>query len=225
MQSCAGVCVLEPDGKSSWASVLHKLVFMFEFFKVSFFFFLMWTIFLKSLSNLLQFYFCFMFWVFFCFFVFFFGYKACGIIVPQPAIKLVYPALEGEIFNTGLPGRAPQTCYLSGSHRFVMVLSPSLAVELKTRLYNSSLTWFSRRLGPGLVTSASSTSLPTPFQSSFHDSPSQSLQWLLHDPLSTSPEWCPSSVRIMPFPTLLKTDMGCFLLPLEFLSLSVSVEE
>ena len=225
MQSCAGVCVLEPDGKSSWASVLHKLVFMFEFFKVSFFFFFWCGPFLKSLSNLLQFYFCFMFWVFFCFFVFFFGYKACGIIVPQPAIKLVYPALEGEIFNTGLPGRAPQTCYLSGSHRFVMVLSPSLAVELKTRLYNSSLTWFSRRLGPGLVTSASSTSLPTPFQSSFHDSPSQSLQWLLHDPLSTSPEWCPSSVRIMPFPTLLKTDMGCFLLPLEFLSLSVSVEE
>ena len=153
-----------------------NLFLCLNFLRFLFFFFLMWTIFLKSLSNLLQFYFCFMFWVFFCFFVFFFGYKACGIIVPQPAIKLVYPALEGEIFNTGLPGRAPQTCYLSGSHRFVMVLSPSLAVELKTRLYNSSLTWFSRRLGPGLVTSASSTSLPTPFQSSFHDSPSQSLQ-------------------------------------------------
>ena len=160
-----------------------------------------------------------------CFGFLIFGYKACGIFVPQPGIKLIYPALEDEIFNTSLPGRPPQTCYLLGSHRFVMVLSPSLAIEFKTCLYNSSLTWFSRRLGPSLVTSASSTSLPTCFQSSFHGSPSQSLQWLLHDPVSTSPEWCPSSVRIMPFPTLLKTDMGCFLLPLEFLSLSVSVEE
>ena len=145
-----------------------RFLFFFFFFCVDHFF----KVFIKFVTILFLFYVLGVF-LFFCFF---FGYKACGIIVPQPGIKLVYPALEGEIFNTGLPGRAPQTCYLSGSHRFVMVLSPSLAVELKTRLYNSSLTWFSRRLGPGLVTSASSTSLPTPFQSSFHDSPSQSLQ-------------------------------------------------
>ena len=117
----------------------------------------------------------FLFYVLGFFFFFFFGCKACGILVPQPGITLVCPALEGEIFDTGPPGRAPQTPYLSGSHRFVTVLSPSLAIEPKTCLYNSSLTWFSSRLGPDLVISASSASLPTPFQSGFRDSSSQSL--------------------------------------------------
>ena len=147
-----------------------NLFLCLNFFKVSFFF--MWIIFLTFLLNLLQYYFCFMFWVSF---FFFFGCKACGILVPQPGITLVCPALEGEIFDTGPPGRAPQTPYLSGSHRFVTVLSPSLAIEPKTCLYNSSLTWFSSRLGPDLVISASSASLPTPFQSGFRDSSSQSL--------------------------------------------------
>ena len=51
--------------------------------------------FLKSLLNLLQYRFCFMFW--------FFGYEACGILAPRPGIKPALPALEGEVLTTGLP--------------------------------------------------------------------------------------------------------------------------
>ena len=47
----------------------------------------MWTI-IKSLSNLLQYCFCFMFW--------FFGPKACGILAPQPGIKPSPPAFKGN---------------------------------------------------------------------------------------------------------------------------------
>ena len=60
------------------------------YFKKNFFykiFFLMWTIFLKSLLNLLQYCFCFMF----CFF----GREACGILAPQPGIEPAPSALEG----------------------------------------------------------------------------------------------------------------------------------
>ena len=87
-----------------------------------------------------------------------------------------------------------------------------LGIELKTCLYNSSLTWFSHRLGPDLVISASSASLPV-------------IAVTFSMILSTSPEWRPISVWTMLFSTLLKIDMGCFLLPLEFPSLSVYVEE
>ena len=52
----------------------------------------MWTL-LKSLLNLLQHCFCFMFWLF--------GQKACGMLGPQPGIKPVPPALEGEVLTTG----------------------------------------------------------------------------------------------------------------------------
>ena len=54
--------------------------------------------FLKSLLNLLQYCFCFMFW--------FFGCEACGILAPQPGIKLTPPALEGEVLTTGPPGKS-----------------------------------------------------------------------------------------------------------------------
>ena len=43
----------------------------------------------KSLLNLLQYCFCFMFW--------FFGPKACGILAPQPGIEPAPPALGGEV--------------------------------------------------------------------------------------------------------------------------------
>ena len=56
----------------------------------------MWTIFLKSLLNLLQYHFCFTFW--------FFGREACGILAPRPGIKPAPPALEGEALTTGPPG-------------------------------------------------------------------------------------------------------------------------
>ena len=45
--------------------------------------------FLKSLFNLLQYCFCFMFWVF--------GFEACGILVPWPGIGPTPPALKGSL--------------------------------------------------------------------------------------------------------------------------------
>ena len=52
----------------------------------------------KSLLNLLQHCFCFMFW--------FFGPEACGILVPWPGIKHSLPALEGKVLTTGPPGKS-----------------------------------------------------------------------------------------------------------------------
>ena len=36
----------------------------------------------------------------------FFGHEACGMLVPQPEIKLAPPALEGEAVTTVLPGKS-----------------------------------------------------------------------------------------------------------------------
>ena len=57
---------------------------------LSFFFF-------KSLLNLLQYYFCFMFCVFGC--------EAYGILAPWPVIEPVSLALEGSALTTGPPGK------------------------------------------------------------------------------------------------------------------------
>ena len=54
--------------------------------------------FLKSLLNLLQYCFCFMFW--------FFGHEACGILAPWTGIEPAPPALEGEVLTTGPPGKS-----------------------------------------------------------------------------------------------------------------------
>ena len=54
--------------------------------------------FLKSLLNLLQYCFCFMFW--------FFGPGACGILAPQPGIEPAPPALEGKVLTTGPPEKS-----------------------------------------------------------------------------------------------------------------------
>ena len=54
--------------------------------------------FLKSLLNLSQFCFCFMFWLF--------DPEACGILVPQPGIYPTTPALEGDVLTTGPPGKS-----------------------------------------------------------------------------------------------------------------------
>ena len=53
--------------------------------------------FLKSLLNLLQYCFCFMFLVFWP--------EACGILVPWPGIEPASPALEGKILTSGCPGK------------------------------------------------------------------------------------------------------------------------
>ena len=54
--------------------------------------------FLKSLLNLLQYCFCFMFW--------YFAPEACGILTPQPGIKTTLLALEGEVLTTGPLGKS-----------------------------------------------------------------------------------------------------------------------
>ena len=35
------------------------------------------------------------------------GPEACGILAPQPRIKPGLPALEGEVYTTGPPGKSP----------------------------------------------------------------------------------------------------------------------
>ena len=66
------------------------------FFKI--FFFFGCGPFLKSLLNLLQYCFCFMFW--------FSGHEACGILAPQPGMEPTPHALEGKVLTTGLPGKS-----------------------------------------------------------------------------------------------------------------------
>ena len=75
------------------------VIYIATFFnkKIYFLFLKIWII-LKSLLNLLQYCFCFMFW--------FFGLRACGISVPLPGIEPTPPALEGEVLPTTLPGKS-----------------------------------------------------------------------------------------------------------------------
>ena len=61
--------------------------------------FFLYEPFLKSLLNLLQYGFCFMFWLF--------GQEACRILVPQPRIKPAPPALEGKVPAMGPPRKSP----------------------------------------------------------------------------------------------------------------------
>ena len=63
-----------------------------------FFFFFDVDHFFKSSLNLLQYFFCFMFW--------FFGHEACGILAPEPGIEPAPPALEGKVPTTGPPGKS-----------------------------------------------------------------------------------------------------------------------
>ena len=53
----------------------------------------------KSLLNLLQYCFCFMFWVF--------DHEACGILAPRPGTEPISPALESEVLITGPPRTSP----------------------------------------------------------------------------------------------------------------------
>ena len=78
------------DSKVMWSKIC--------FFKDFFFFFC--EPFLKSLLNLLQCCFCFMFW--------FFGLKPCRILVPWPGVEPALPAWEGKVLVTGPPGKSLQ---------------------------------------------------------------------------------------------------------------------
>ena len=60
----------------------------------------MWTI-LKVITELVT--------ISFPFYVMdFVGHEACRILAPQPEIKPAPPALTGEVWTTGLPGKSPQ---------------------------------------------------------------------------------------------------------------------
>ena len=52
----------------------------------------------KSLLNMSQYCFCFMFWLF--------GHHTYGILALQPGINPLPPALEGEVSTTGPSGRS-----------------------------------------------------------------------------------------------------------------------
>ena len=62
---------------------------IFILFPQCLFFFLLYGPFLKSLLNLLQYRFCFMFW--------FFGPKACEILAPQPGTEPAPPPWKGNL--------------------------------------------------------------------------------------------------------------------------------
>ena len=76
--------------------LLREIQFSNDFFERIFFF--MWTI-LKSLMNLWQYNFCFVFW--------FLGQEACGVLAPWPGIEPSPLALEEEVLTTGLHERNP----------------------------------------------------------------------------------------------------------------------
>ena len=93
--------VMEPEPKPDcWvlgSTQVTELVCFPKFNSQSFFF---WCgPFLKSLLNLLQYYFCFMFW--------FFGHKACGILASQPGIEHKPSALKGKVLKPLNLDRSP----------------------------------------------------------------------------------------------------------------------
>ena len=83
-------------------TAMVKILFIFlRFFIILFF----WCgLFLKSLLNLFQFCFHFLFW--------FFGHKACGILVSWAEIEPAPPALKGEFITTGPPEKSPVILFI-----------------------------------------------------------------------------------------------------------------
>ena len=74
----------------------YNLVFIkHPFFKI---FFLSVPLFKSLLLNVLQYYFCFMFW--------FFGQETCGFLAFRSGTEPTVPALEGEVFTTRQTGRS-----------------------------------------------------------------------------------------------------------------------
>ena len=83
-----------------------------------FFFFWCGPFFLKSLLNLLQYCFYFMFWPF--------GPKSCGTLAPWPGIEPAPPALEGKVLTTGPPGKSLNVCSYDWAWAAKMLLSVGL---------------------------------------------------------------------------------------------------
>ena len=80
------------------------IVISFYFLKLFFEDFFWCGPFWKSLLNLLQHCFCFMFW--------FFGHEQHEILAPQPGLKRAPPVLEGEVLTTGPPEKPLSLSFL-----------------------------------------------------------------------------------------------------------------
>ena len=94
---------------SLWSSPERVLFFFFNKYLFCFVFFFFCGSFLKSLLNLLQYWFSFMFWLL--------GPKACRILAYQPGFKPIPHALEGELLTTGLPGKSQRV--LSCTNKYI----------------------------------------------------------------------------------------------------------
>ena len=79
-------------------------------FSLSFFFFLIWTIFKVFIEFVT---------ILFLFYVLAFWPQACGILAPKAGIEPTLPALEGEVLTTGPPGESPNVWILSLNIYFV----------------------------------------------------------------------------------------------------------
>ena len=103
------LCFVSINDESQQINILYKIHLIQIYFKaLNTFYFIIYLLcifdvdhFFKSLLNLLQHCFCFMFW--------FFGLKACGILAPRPGIDPAPPALESKVLTTGPPGKSPNS--------------------------------------------------------------------------------------------------------------------
>ena len=119
--------------------------------------------FLKSLLNLLQFCFCFVFW--------FFGHhEACGTLGPRQGIEPETTALEGEFVTTGPPGKfqqLPISIPLVPSPDFSLMSIPSLNITGCTGPVEKYATTCELREGArALMFSLESSILGLPWRSS-----------------------------------------------------------
>ena len=55
---------------------------------------------------------------------------ACGVLVPQPGIKPVYPALEGEVLTTGSPVKCPRFFSTNGRFHHLLDIKDSLLISV-----------------------------------------------------------------------------------------------
>ena len=109
-QESRGICLLQV-----FLLQLYLHLFPFFFYKV----FFMWSIFKVFIDFVIILLLLFMFWSA--------GREACGISVPQPAIKPAPPVLEGDVLTTGPPGKS-----LHLFSRTVLCLFLSLSLSLFT---------------------------------------------------------------------------------------------
>ena len=76
--------------------------------------------FLKSLLNVLQYCFGFMFWIF--------SHEACRILAPWPGIKPPSPALGGEVLTTRPPGKSQKILKSRINVKIIILLSNGMVV-------------------------------------------------------------------------------------------------